>query len=134
MRLHPLKNVNVSNDLRIANKIISHFPVNSLQELSDVVYAVATVVSIKNGFQLRSEGTRLDVTPAWKIRLQRKIESLRCDVNQLQAVKRGCGRLTHQLISRHHITSNNAIDEALELSKQKLLAMSSRLSRYNQTF
>ena len=69
VRLHPLNIVNVSNDSRIANKIISHFPVNSLQELSYVVYAVATVVSTKNGFQPRSEGTQPDVTPAWKIRL-----------------------------------------------------------------
>ena len=47
-------------------------------------YAVATVVSTKNGFQPRSEGTQPDVTPAWKIRLQRKIESLRGGVHSTE--------------------------------------------------
>jgi len=93
VRLPPLKNVRISEDLGVANKIISCFPLNSLQELSDVVYAVASVISTKNGFPPKANNSTHSVyVPAWKIRLQNKVKFLRRDVNHLQASQRGSGR------------------------------------------
>jgi len=131
-RLHPLKNMNLNRDIAVANRVIPYFPVNCLEELSDLVYAFATVISTNNGYPAvpKSHCHQPSSVPAWKIRLQRKVDLLRRDVNKLQSVRIGGGRLPNHLITRYQIFTSHSIEEALEIAKQKLLAMSSRLTRY----
>ena len=110
------------------NDIMKSMHTNDVTDLNELVYAAALtieeeMIEKKKGFD------RPNNLPPWKRRLMSSIETLRKDVNRLMAFKKNEGRLHRTVYEKYHLYTQG-INHAIEDAKQRLIALSSRLRRY----
>ncbi|XP_044760178.1 uncharacterized protein LOC123317638 [Coccinella septempunctata] len=117
----------------------------AIEDLIDCVYAGAITVCEENGIQLCCEESRPkeERTPPWRIRLERKIISIRRTIgtihtylNNSQPTKKICKKVS-RIASEHHIKGRkeNLPQQLVILSdtlKQKIKALGNRIRRYNE--
>ena len=109
-----------------SNLAISTINVRNITELNELIYAAAKVIEDK---LTKNDGNQRITTPRWKQRLMHNIENTRRDVNILVASKRENKTVPFRLQRRYHLHLYD-LSHAIEVSKQRLTALSHRLRRY----
>ena len=115
------------------NLVVGAVATNNITELNTLIYAAAKLVEKcvhgdRRGDQRSSERPSM---PPWKIRMTKNIEGLRQDVNRLTSAKCNNGRIPYYLHRKYRLDARG-INEALEDAKQRLIALSHRLKRYEE--
>ena len=117
-----------------ANIAVASIHTNSLEDTMRLVYATALVVTREMGYsvmQTRSV-TASQAVPPWKRHITSKIARLRSDLSQLEQMKSGKLKNTSGLI-HHYLTCGKHISTVIEELKQKVMALSGKLSRFNKS-
>ena len=114
--------------IKQVNTAVAHIQTRDVSELNTLMYAAAKVVEESViGVKRHHQAT----TPPWKRRLQQQIDNLRTEVNRLKAAKEKNGRLPRYMYYKYHM-EHREISEVLEDAKQRLIALSHRLKRYEK--
>lgn len=108
------------------NATIRSIPTHNLSETNALIYAAAKNAEEHLFTESHNEQRSM---PPWKTRLTRKIDQLRKDVNRLTSARDNNGRLNVRIRRKYRLTERR-IDEAIEDAKQRLIALSHRLKRY----
>ena len=115
------------------NVAAAHVRTANLTELNALLYAAAKVIeeSVTRERCHHRENHQENATPPWKRRLESKISIARTEVNRLKAAKEKNGRIPPYMFHKYHMDSRS-INEVLEDAKQRLIALSHRLRRYEK--
>ena len=112
------------------NAAAAHVQTEDLTELNALFYAAARVIEERVTSERRHHH-QVNLTPPWKRRLENQINTIRTEVNRLQAAKQKNGRIPPYMIHKYRM-DYRGINEVLEDAKQRLIAISHRLRRYEK--
>ena len=118
--------------LETANQEIGKMEIPNLTALNKIAYAAAITITMEMGFKIGKRPK--PPAPAWKIRIQRKIDKLRRDLSQVEAWKTNSlknGDVKARLETTYRITEKGLLLVAEEL-KQWVVAMGAKLQRYDK--
>ena len=110
------------------NLALGTIPTTNITETNALIYATVMVLQDIAG-KSRSTQPRISHN-AWQQRLERKIKRLRSDVSRLSEVAKGKVIRNQDRLRRRY--GNAPVTIALETAKQRLVALSARLKRYNE--
>ena len=134
-RLPTLKGTDKTKLNEILEKVnleISKLNFASLTAVNDIAYACARTVTEAMGLKIgKRPPPRI---PAWKERIQRKIEKLRRNLSQVESWKTGSLRneeVKKRLESAYHI-KEKGLDVVTEHLKQRVVAMAAKLQRFDR--
>ena len=109
-----------------AEVVTRSIPTHDITGVNTLIYSAAKAIEER----VYSENdTRNGRIPPWKRRLQKQIEALRREVSQFKSHMDSNGRLPHYMIRKYDMNIRD-IDEVYEDAKQRLIAISHRLKRY----
>ena len=104
---------------------------NTITETNRLVQAAANVIAEAAGYKVSAKKASKN-EPAWKRRIQKNIDNLRRSISQLDRLKKGEIKklnIEKRLEREFHIRQKG-ISTVLEELKQRLVAMSARMRRY----
>jgi hypothetical protein len=111
---------------------INKLELTDLTEVNNIAYACARTVTEAMGMKIgKRAAARI---PAWKERIQRKIEKLRRNLSQVEAWKAGALKnedVKKRLESTYHIR-DKGLAVVIEHLKQRVVAMAAKLQRYDR--
>ena len=137
-RLPPLKSVKRS-DLRAIghdiNKVVGTIATANVTETNSLIYAAAVVATLELGLKVTNSEARCrksKVQP-WKMHLERKISDWRKDLSQLEEMKKQkiTSSIKSRLMDKYRLW-DRSISEAAEEIKQKVIATSKKIIRYQK--
>ena len=102
------------------NKVLGHITTKDITETNCLMYATVTIILNELGVKIQSQ--KKPNIPPWRRRLEQNIRKARKEVNQLSKIKTGTSRTAE--------FNSKTVKEQLETSKQRLMALTSRLDRY----
>lgn len=140
----------LTNTTKIMNEVILPQYLRNdikLEEVHAIIYCGALTITRAIGgkiiIQSESAMKIKNNKPGWMMRLEKRIENLRADLNRIIGYKEGkrSRRLNNSVkrilekykIHAKHDKNNENIDEANNTIKQKLAALNKRLRRYRDT-
>ena len=117
-----------------ANIAAASIHTNCLEVTMRLVYATALVVTREMGYSVMQSRsvTASQAVPPWRRRITSKIARLGSDLSQLEQMKSGKLKNTSGLI-QHYLTCGKHISTVIEELKQKVMALSGKLSRFNKS-
>ena len=115
------------------NQAVSSIPTTSLDDTMKLVYAAAVVVTREMGCSVVCLGhfASSQQDSLWRRHINNKIVRLRADLSQLEHFQSGRLKDVSDLLCRYG-TSGKSISVVIEDLKQKVTALSGKLSRYNK--
>ena len=117
-----------------ANAVVKHIPTNNINKTNDLVRAVSAWVAIQLGLKKCSKRSQKD--PWWKRRIEGDIKSLRQEVNILERERNGElhyeGKRKYKGLEKKYGIRRKGLSTALEELKQRMIAKSAKLKRYEQ--
>ena len=108
--------------------VLQQIPTDTISETNALTYAAARVIE-RELHPDKGAGTTNRGDPPWKRRIKSSIELLRKEVSQLTSAKQHNGKLKPYIIRKYQLNFKG-IDEAIEEAKQRLMACSYKLKRY----
>jgi hypothetical protein len=135
-RLPPLKGVDKIKLVTLierANAEINKMRIETLDDLNDIAYATARVITAEMGFKLAHREEK-PTEPAWKRRIQTKISRLRRDLSQIESWKTGKlkSREIQQRLEKNYWATTKGLEAVAEELKQRLTAQADKLHRYQK--
>lgn len=116
--------------LALVNNLTQRLPTSTLSETNTLVFAIAYVLTSKVTSPAISKNVSGTSPPPWKLRLQNKVQLMHKEISQLSAFQqRHSSHLDFKLSVKYHI-QERGLSAAIEDAKQRLLALSHRLRRY----
>jgi hypothetical protein len=117
--------------LEMANDELKNMPITTLDQVNDIAYATARVISSELGFKLEHRPRN---EPPWKIRIQRKIEKLRRDLSQIEKWREGSlkNELVKERLRNVYWIEAKGLQTVSEELKQRITAQAVKLQRYQQ--
>ncbi len=112
------------------NKIIKTIPTQNITELNALTYATAKMIEETVFPERPAPDTTCQNVPPWRRRMVKKIDGLRKEVNVLTSAKEHNGRINRRIYRKYQLHVRQ-LSEAIEEAKQKLIAISHRLKRYD---
>jgi hypothetical protein len=124
---------------KINNVINEFYPyINSINDLNNLTCAVAILaLKLTNQEPKPIVSNNLKNTPAWKTRIQNKINTFRKHLSQLAEINRKNQNLSNKLkqiknflYKIYQISSDEQLVKQIEILKQKISAQANRIKRY----
>ena len=134
-RLRALRHIErskIMQEVEQIDKVLDCVEINNITELNDTIMACAKIVTEKmcRNVERRQTG---DV-PAWKARLQRKLEDIRADLSRVvecRGIRDHDDPMRMRLEKKYRIR-NKGYDVVIEELKQDLSAVSQKIKRYTE--
>jgi hypothetical protein len=120
-------NKEAQETIMAVNTVLRTIPTKDLEELNALLFAGAKIVE-ERLMPDQQNSRRTEIAP-WKRRIIKKIEMLRKEVNQLKAAIEKKGRIPPR-VRRKYEPDINGLQHAFETAKQRLVATSHKLKRY----
>lgn len=122
-----------------ANKAIEqikHFNAGfSLTELNQLIYAAATVITDELDLKPRKTTNRKRKQPAWKLKLQKDIETKRKELSIIAELEKGHRvkeRKVRNIERKYNIRRNQSLAEVKGIIKQQMQAKAQRIRRFEK--
>ena len=137
-----MKNLNRKNLVKTTkevNKAIKYIKTANISEANNLIYAAMLTVSELMGIQivpLTEKEKKKKKTPPWKQRIENTLQKKRKDLSRLVQLKEK--NLKNQKIKedliKKYVTGNKTLTEAIEVLKQDVIALKSKIERYGKRF
>ena len=124
---------NQLNDVtKRVNDVIMYIQTNTITETNNLIKAASVFVARQLGLK---KGTKKKTNePWWKRRIENDIKRIRHDVNILEREKKGHlkRRVKFEVLVKKYNTKNKGLSVVIEELKQRQLAKSAKIKRYEQ--
>jgi hypothetical protein len=135
IRLPPLKGADkqrLKSLIDSVNEEIQHMEIKTLTALNDIAYAAASTITMEMGFKIGKPKTPSE--PAWRRRIQGKIDKLRRNLSQVESWK--SGSLKNEDVKKRLDAAYRIAEKGLQLVaeelKQRIVAMGAKLKRFDR--
>ena len=133
-RLRALRHIErgkIIEEVKKIDKVLDCVEIRDVTELNDTIMACAKIVTEKicgNGERRQTRGP-----PAWKVRLQQKLEDIRSDLSKVVECRgRDFDDPMRMRLEKKYRIRNKGYDVVVEELKQDLSAISQKIKRYSE--
>ena len=133
-RLRALRHIErekIIKEVKQIDKVLDCVEINDITELNDTIMACAKIITEKFCRSGEQRQTRGD--PAWKVRLQQKLEVIRSDLSKVVECRgRDYDDPMRTRLEKKYRIRNKGYDVVIEELKQDLSAVSQKIKRYTE--
>ena len=119
----------IRKETGIINQAIGYIDTADIGGTNDLIFAGARLVleRLQKG---QKTGGRKTQVPAWKMRLERKLEDTRKDLAKMNNIKEGRQFITSEMERRYWL-KKKGIDRVIEELKQRVTSTAAKIKRYS---
>ena len=116
------------------NEVISDVRTNTITETNNLIFAVSVYVAKKLGIRSSSAGKKDTKEPWWKRRMKLSINEIRKHINMFERKKNSekINKPKYMELERKYRVKTKGLNVVIEELKQRLLAKSHKLKRYEE--
>ena len=125
---------NVASVTYKVNNVLKYIPTRNITDTNRLLQAAANVTAEILGIKAKREKSKNKKEPAWRKRILCKVSKLRAAVSKLEQMKKGSltNEETISNLEKEFKIGKKGLNVVLEEQKQRLVAISGRLKKYDQ--